>query len=65
MNPLFSCALETESTDHFFDQNYVSLRTVLIIKLSSIFCEILSLRPTVLVEVIPYGDKRLNDKSNR
>ena len=33
-------------------------------ELSSINCEIVSLRPTALLEVILYGDKKLNDKSN-
>ena len=61
-----SCALETESTEHFFlrCQNYVSLRTALRNELSSIDCEIVSLRPSLLLEVILYNDKMLNDKSN-
>ena len=65
-NPLCSCALETESTEHFFlnCQNYVSLRTALMNELSNINCEIVSLRPSPLLEVILYGDKMLNDKSN-
>ena len=65
-NPLCSCALDTESTDHFFlrCQNYVSFRTALMNELSSINCEILSLGPISLLEVILYGDKMLNDKSN-
>ena len=33
-------------------------------ELNSINCEIVSLRPTPLLEVILYGDKMLNDKSN-
>ena len=33
-------------------------------ELNSINCEIVSLRPTALLEVIVYGDKMLNDKSN-
>ena len=33
-------------------------------ELSSINCEIVSLRPSPLLEVILYGDKMLNDKSN-
>ena len=32
--------------------------------LSSINCEIVSLKPTAFLEVILYGDKMLNDKSN-
>ena len=63
VNPLCSCALETESTDHFFlcCQNYVSFRTVLMNELSSINSGIISLRPSALLEVILYGDKMLND----
>ena len=66
VNPLCSCALETKSTEHFFlnCQNYVSLRTALMNELSNINCEIVSLRPSPLLEVILYGDKMLNDKSN-
>ena len=45
-------------------QNYVSLRTALMNELSSTDCEIVSLRPSLLLEVILYGDKMLNDKSN-
>ena len=33
-------------------------------ELSSINCEIVSLRPNPFLEVIHYGDKMLNDKSN-
>ena len=33
-------------------------------ELSSINCEIVSLRPTALPEVIRYGDEKLNNKSN-
>ena len=61
VNPLCSCALETESTDHFFlrCQNY-AFRTAFINELSSINSGIISLRPSVLLEVILYGDKMLN-----
>ena len=66
VNPLCSCVLESESTDHFFlrCKNYVSFRTAHVNKLSSINCEIVSLRPSALLEVILYSDKMLNDKSN-
>ena len=66
MNALCSCALETESTDHFFlsCQNYISFRTFLMNESSSINCEIVSLRPSALLEVILYGGKMFNDKSN-
>ena len=67
VNPLCSCALETESTDHFFlrCQNYVSFRTALMNELSSINSGIISLRSSALLEVILYGDKMLNDNSNQ
>ena len=45
-------------------QNYVSFRTALMNELSSINCEIVFLRPSAFLEVILYGDKTLNDKSN-
>ena len=64
---LCSCALETECTDHFFlrCQKYVSFRTALMNELSSINSGIISLRPSALLEVILYGDKMLNDNSNK
>ena len=67
MNPLCSCALEAESTDHFLQrcQNYVSFRTALMKELSSINSGIVSLRPIALLKVILYGDKMLNDKLNQ
>ena len=54
VNPLCSCALETESTDHFLlrCQNYVSLRTALMNELSSINSAIICLRPSALLEII-------------
>ena len=33
-------------------------------ELSSINCKIVSLRPTALLHLILYGDKKLNDKSS-
>ena len=65
MNPLCSCALETERTGYFFlrCQNYVSIRTDLMNELRSINCEIVSLRPSPFLEVILYGDKMLDGKS--
>lgn len=52
MNPLCSCALETESMDLSFltCQNHISLRTTLMGKLSSIDNEIVSPILTVLAE---------------
>ena len=54
VNPLCSCTLATESTDHFFlrCQNYVSFRTALMNEFSSVNCEIVSLTPSALLEVI-------------
>ena len=67
VNPLCLCVLETESTDHFLPrcQNYVSFRADLMNELSSINCVIISLRSSAILEVIIYGDKMLNDKSNQ
>ena len=45
-------------------QTYVSFRTALLNVLSSINYGIVSLRPSALLEVILYGDKMFNDKSN-
>ena len=54
VNPLCSCALETESTDHFFlrCQNYVSFRRALINKLRSINSGIVSLGLSALLEFL-------------
>ena len=67
MNPLYSCALEAESTDHFFllCQNYVSFRTALMNELSGINSGTVSLGPSALLEVILYGDKMLSDNLNQ
>ena len=67
VNTLCSCALETESKDHFFlrCQSYVSFCTALMNELSSINSGIISLRPSALLEVILYGDKMLSDNSNQ
>ena len=67
VNPLCSCTLDTESTDHFFlrCQNYLSFCTALMNELSNINSEIISLRPIALLEVIRHGDKILNDNSNQ
>ena len=42
----------------------MSFSTALMNELNSIICEIVSLRPTTLLEAIVYGDKKLNDKLN-
>ena len=67
VNPLCSCALETESIYHFFlrCQNYVSFRTALMNQFSSINSGLISFRPSAVLEVILYGDKMLNDDSNQ
>ena len=52
--------------DHFFlcCQNHALLRTALVNELSNINREIVYLRPNTLLEIICYGDKKLNDKLN-
>ena len=45
-------------------ENYVSFCIALMNELSNINCEIVSLRASGFLEVIFYGDKMLNDKSN-
>ena len=53
MNPLCSCTLETENTEHFFlrCQSNLSARTTLINSLNS----------TDLIRVILYGDKNFDN----
>ena len=67
VNPLYSCAVKTKSTDYFFlrCQNCVSFHTALMSELSSLISGIISLRPSALLEVIRHGDKMLNDNSNQ
>lgn len=66
LTPLCSCALETESTDHFYlcCLNYVWICKTLTNELNSINCEIFSFRAPALLEVIFYGYKKLNVESN-
>ena len=66
LNPLCSCYLETEDTEHYFlrCQNNLSLRTTLMNDLSNIDTVIVSLNPNDLLRVIPYGDKSFNKETN-
>ena len=57
-NPLCSRALGTKSTEHFF----FYAAKLCITSHRPFNCEIVSLRPTALLEVILYVEKKLNDK---
>ena len=65
-NPLCSCTIETENTEHFFVrcQNNLSARTTLIYELNNIHNAIDSLNSTDFIRVILYGDKNLDDVTN-
>ena len=67
VNSLCSCALETESTGHFFFTlpKLCIIGTTLMNESSIINCGKVSFRLSALLEVILYGDKMLNDKSNQ
>ena len=66
VNPLCSCTLETENTEHFFlrCQNNLSARTTLMNELNNISNAINSLNSTDLIRVILYGDKNFDNVTN-
>ena len=66
VNPLCSCTLETENTEHFFQrcQNNLSARTTLMNGLNNISNAINSLNSTDLIRVILYGDKNFDNVTN-
>ena len=59
LNPLCSCSVETEDTEHYFlcCQNNLSVRTTLKNDLNNINTAMASLNPNDLLRVILYGDK--------
>ena len=59
LNPLCSCTLETEDTEHYFLcwQNYLSFGTTFMDDLNNITTALASLNPYDLLRVILYGDK--------
>ena len=66
LNPLCSCFLETEDTEHYFlhCQNNLSFRTTLMNDLNNINTAIASLNSNDLLRVILYGDQRFNKETN-
>ena len=66
VNPLCSCSLEAENTEHFFlrCQNNLSARTTLMNELNNISNAINSLNSTDLIRVILYGDKNFDNVTN-
>lgn len=66
MNPLFSCFLETESTEHYFLRchNYVTFHTTLVNEFNSRNSKFSKLELDVFIRNIPYGDKKLMGKDN-
>ena len=66
VNPLCSCTLETENTEHFFlrCQNNLSTRTTLMKELNNISNAINSLNSTDFIRVILYGDKNFDNVIN-
>ena len=66
LNPLYSCSLETEDTEHYFlrCQNKLSLRTTLMNDLNNINTAIASLNSNDFLRVILYGDKSFNKETN-
>ena len=66
LNPLCSCCLETEDTEHYFlrCQNNLSFCTTLMNDLNNINTAIASLNPNDLLRVILYGDESFNKETN-
>ena len=66
LNPLCSCYLETEDTEHYFlrCQNNLSLHATLMNDLNNINTAIDYLNPSDLLRVILYGDKNFNKETN-
>ena len=66
LNPLCSCTLEIEDTEHYFlrYQNNISFRTTLMNDLNNINTSIASLNSNDFLRVILYGDKSFNKETN-
>ena len=66
LNPLCSCSLETEDTEHYLlrCQNNLSFRTTLMNGLNNINTAIASLNSSDLLRVIFYGDESFNKETN-
>ena len=65
LNPLCSCSLETEDTEHYFlrCQNNLSFCTTLMNDLNNINTAIASLNSNDLHRVILYGDESFNKET--
>ena len=66
LNPLCSCSLENEDTEHYFlcCQNNISFRTTLMNDLSNIGTAIASFNSNDFLRVILYRDKSFNKETN-
>ena len=66
LNPLCSCFLETEDTEHYFlrYQNNLSFRKTLMNNLNNINTAIASLNSNGLLRVILYSDESFNKETN-
>ena len=66
LNPLCSCSLKTEDTEHYLlhCQNNLSFRTTLMNDLNNINTAIATLYSNGVLRVILYGDKSFNKESN-
>ena len=66
LNPLCSCTLEIEDTEHYFlrYQNNILFRTTLMNDLNNINTSIASLNSNDFLRVILYGDKSFNKETN-
>ena len=66
LNPLCSCSLETEDTEHYFlhCQNNLSVHTTLMNDLNNINTAVASLNSNDLLRVILYGDESFNKETN-
>ena len=66
LNPLCSCSLETEDTEHYFlrCQNNLSFHTTFMNDLNNINTTIASFNSNDLLRVVLYGDESFNKETN-
>ena len=67
LNPLCSCSLETECTEHFFlrCQNYITIRQTLFNELKRINPNVLNFTDRSITQILLYGDPKFDEVANK